>query len=160
MEVCGGRLPDFDMINKMKTLTMVIQETLRVFPPVTFVVREAFRDMKLGNLHVPQGVSLWIPVWTMHRDPTVWGPDAHEFKPERFARGIKGACGDPHVYMPFGLGARTCVGQYFAMVELKIILSLILSKFTFSLSPRYRHSPTFRLIIEPEYSLPLTMKKV
>ncbi|XP_038980808.1 cytochrome P450 714D1-like [Phoenix dactylifera] len=160
MEVCGRRLPDFDMINKMRTLTMVIQETLRVFPPVTFVVREALRDMKLGNLHVPQGVNLWIPVWTMHRDPALWGPDAHEFKPERFARGITGACGNPHVYMPFGMGARTCVGQYFAMVELKIILSLILSKFAFSLSPRYRHSPTFRLIIEPEFCLPLIMRKV
>ncbi|XP_072997583.1 cytochrome P450 714D1-like isoform X2 [Typha latifolia] len=159
VEVCGGRMPDFKMIQMMKTLTMVIQETLRLFPPSSFVVRETFQDMKFGHLHIPKGTNLWIPISTMHHDQALWGLDADEFNPERFAGGVSGACELPQGYMPFGLGARTCVGQNLAMVELKIFLSLILANFTFSLSPKYCHSPSFQLTVRPEFGLPLVVKR-
>ncbi|OVA20272.1 Cytochrome P450 [Macleaya cordata] len=160
-EVCGGhRLPDIDMLRKMKLLNMVIQEALRLYPTVVFLSREVLQDMKLGQVDVPKGVNLWVPVVTLQQDPEIWGPDAHMFNPERFARGITGACKQPHVYMPFGVGTRTCVGQNLAMIELKVILSLILSKFSFSLSPKYRHSPVFNLVIEPKHGVDLLIKKL
>ncbi|XP_058075250.1 cytochrome P450 714C2-like isoform X2 [Magnolia sinica] len=160
LEVCGGQLPDVDMIRKMKVVTMVIQESLRLYPPAAFLSREALRDMELGGIHVPKGLKLWIPILTLHQNPDIWGPDAHEFNPERFAHGIFNACKLPHVYMPFGAGARTCVGQNFAMVELKVVLSGILGKFSFSLSPGYCHSPAFRLTVEPEHGLNLIIRRV
>ncbi|KAK1286788.1 hypothetical protein QJS10_CPB20g00039 [Acorus calamus] len=161
IRVCGDRPPDHHhMLRKMKTLTMVIQETLRLYSPSAFVAREALRDLKLGELRVPKGVNILIPISTMHCDKDVWGPDADAFDPARFARGVSGACRLPHAYMPFGTGTRTCLGQNLAMVELKVVLSMVLSRFNFSLSPSYWHSPAFKLTVETEFGLPLTMTKV
>ncbi|XP_058075248.1 cytochrome P450 714C2-like isoform X2 [Magnolia sinica] len=160
MDICGAHTPDADMTRRMKTLTMVIQETLRLYPPSTFVAREALQDMKFGDIHIPKGINLWICIPKLHQDIDIWGPDASVFNPNRFASGIFGACKLPNVYIPFGLGPRTCLGQNFAMMELKVLLSLILSKFSFSLSPKYCHSPTYRMVVEPEHGLYLTIKRV
>ncbi|KAF8378967.1 hypothetical protein HHK36_028393 [Tetracentron sinense] len=160
VQVCGGRLPNSDMLGKMKTLTMVIQEALRLYPPAAFIAREAFQEMKFGNIQIPKGTNIWIPILMLHEDRDIWGPDVHEFNPERFASGVLGSCKVPHAYMPFGTGSRTCVGQNFAMVELKVVLSLIVSKFSFSLSPKYRHAPAFKLVIEPEHGVVLHIRRL
>lgn len=139
---------------------MVVHESLRLYPPVPVVTREAFEDMKFGDIHVPKGVNVWILLVALHQDPDIWGPDANEFNPERFANGASGACKLLHVYMPFGVGQRTCLGQNFAMAELKIILAQLVSNFSFSLSPKYRHSPTMRMVIEPEHGVNLLIKRL
>ncbi|KAL5539688.1 hypothetical protein UlMin_044965 [Ulmus minor] len=160
LEICGGRVPDNDMLRKMKQLTMVIHESLRLYPPVTVVSREAFKDMKFGNIFVPKGVNIWTMVLTLHTDPEIWGPDSFEFNPKRFAKGITGACKLPHLYMPFGVGPRVCLGQNLAMAELKVLVALILSKFSFALSPKYVHKPAIRLVIEPEQGVDLLVREV
>ncbi|KAA8550471.1 hypothetical protein F0562_002155 [Nyssa sinensis] len=160
LEVCKGQIPDADMIRKMKQLTMVINESLRLYPPVAVVSREALKDMKFGDINVPKGVNLWTLVVTLHTDTKIWGPDACKFNPDRFANGITGACKLPHLYMPFGVGPRVCLGQNLAMVELKILISLILSNFCFSLSPKYVHTPALNLVIEPKYGVDLLVKKL
>ncbi|KAH7537003.1 hypothetical protein FEM48_Zijuj03G0045800 [Ziziphus jujuba var. spinosa] len=159
-EICQGQMPDADMIRKMKVLTMVIYESLRLYPPGPLLSREALEDLKFGNIKIPKGLNVWTLFLTLHYDQEIWGPDAHVFKPERFANGISGSCKHPHVYMPFGAGARICLGQHFAMAELRILLSLILSNFSFSLSPKYRHSPILKVIIEPEHGVDLIMRKL
>uniref|UniRef100_A0A5B6Z559 Cytochrome P450 714C2-like n=1 Tax=Davidia involucrata TaxID=16924 RepID=A0A5B6Z559_DAVIN len=160
LEVCKGQIPDADMIRKMKQLTMVINESLRLYPPVSVVSREALKDMKFGNINVPKGVNVWTLVVTLHTDPEIWGPDAYNFNPDRFANGITGACKLPHLYMPFGVGPRVCLGQNLAMVELKILISLILSNFSFSLSSQYVHTPALNLVIEPKFGVNLLVKKL
>ncbi|KAH7537006.1 hypothetical protein FEM48_Zijuj03G0046300 [Ziziphus jujuba var. spinosa] len=159
-EICQGQMPDADMIRKMKVLTMVIYEALRLYPPAPLVSRESLEDLKFGNINIPKGLNVWTMFLTLHYDQDIWGPDAHVFKPERFANGISGSCKHPHVYMPFGAGARICLGQHFAMAELKLLLSLILSNFSFSLSPKYRHSPVLTVILRPEHGVDLTMRKL
>lgn len=139
-------------------LNMVIHESLRLYPPVAVVSREAFKEMKFGGITVPKGVNVWTMVLTLHTDPEVWGPDAYRFNPDRFAKGITGACKLPHLYMPFGVGPRMCLGQNLAIAELKILVALILSKFSLSLSPKYIHSPALRLVIEPERGVDLLIK--
>ncbi|KAF2290332.1 hypothetical protein GH714_011013 [Hevea brasiliensis] len=140
LEICGGGMPDSDMIRKMKLLNMVIQETLRLYSPVPVVSREAFKNMKFGNINVPKGVNIWTMVLPLHTHPEIWGSDSYKFNPERFANGIAGACKYPFLYMPFGVGPRVCLGQNLAMVELKILIALLLSNFSFSISPKYIHS--------------------
>lgn len=139
---------------------MVIQESLRLYPPVPLVTREALKDMKFNDVYIPKGVDIWVTILTLHTDPEIWGSDAYEFKPDRFANGIAGACKLPHLYMPFGYGPRVCLGQNLAMVELKLLLALILSNFSFSLSPNYTHSPVYRLLIEPERGVNLLVKNL
>lgn len=160
VEICRSSIPDVNMLRKMKLLTMVIQEALRLYPPAPFVTREALQDTKLGDLYVPKGVALWFPTIALNQDPEIWGADSQIFNPDRFSNGIGKACNNPQVYMPFGCGPRVCVGQNFAMIEMKIIISLILSKFSFTLSPKYVHSPTFNLVIQPKYGVNLLVKKV
>nr|AIA82921.1 CYP450-17 [Gentiana rigescens] len=160
LEICNGQIPDYDMIRKMKQLTMAISESLRLYPPASVVSREAFKDMKFGDIKVPKGVNIWTLVTALHTDPENWGRDSYEYNPERFANGITGACKQPHLYMPFGVGPRVCLGQNLALVELKILVSLILSNFSFSLSPNYKHDPTVNLVIEPGQGVNLMLKKL
>ncbi|KAK1697382.1 hypothetical protein QYE76_014079 [Lolium multiflorum] len=163
LEVCGAAEaePDLDMVSRMKTLGMVVQETLRLFPPSSFVVRETFRDMRLGRLHAPKGTYLFVPISAMHHDAASWGPTSRRFDPGRFKDGVAAACKNPQAaFMPFGLGARTCLGQNLAIVEVKTLLAVVLARFAFTLSPDYRHSPAFRFIIEPEFGLRLLIRRV
>lgn len=159
-EVCAGRMPDADMVRKMKSLTMALQESLRLYPTTALQVREAMKDMKFGDIHVPKGVSVWTMIIALHQDVDNWGPDAHLFKPERFANGVTGACKFPYMYMPFGVGPRMCLGQNFALTDLKILVALIVSNYSFTLSPQYRHCPVMRMNIEPEYGVILRIKKL
>ncbi|XP_052211319.1 cytochrome P450 714C2-like [Diospyros lotus] len=160
LQICGEKLPDADMLPSMKTLTMVIQETLRLYPPAAYLAREAFQDIDFKGFQIPKGTTVQIPVAVLHHHPEVWGPDVHQFRPERFANGTLGASKIPHTFMPFGVGPRTCLGQHFAISELKVILSLILSRFSFTLSPAYQHSPAFSLVIEPKEGVILHVKRV
>ncbi|KAL4271987.1 hypothetical protein GQ457_13G017020 [Hibiscus cannabinus] len=160
LEISRGRTPDADMLRKMKQLTMVIQESLRLYPPVAVVSREALEDMKFREISVPKGVNIWLMVLALHTDPEIWGKEAYTFDPNRFAKGIAGACKLPQAYMPFGVGPRVCLGQNLAMVELKLVISLLVSNFAFSLSPNYTHSPVLRLVIEPENGVHLLVKKL
>ena len=141
-------------------LTMVIQETLRLYPPAPYVSRNALKDIQLKNILVPKGINIQIPISILHLDTNLWGSDAHQFNPGRFENGILGACKLPQAYIPFGVGTRICVGQHLAMTELKVMLSLILSKFCFSISPAYRHSPAFRLVIQPEHGVNLQVESI
>ncbi|KAF8009000.1 hypothetical protein BT93_J0096 [Corymbia citriodora subsp. variegata] len=163
----SGQLSDADMIRKMKTISERIpnmnyftMHSLRLYLPVAIVSKEALEDMKFGNIQVPKGVVIWTLMTTLHQDPEIWGPDANQFDSERFANGVTGACKLPYVYMPFGLGPRTCLGQNFAMAELKVLLALIISNFSFSISPKYRHSPALRLVIVPEFGVDLLVRRL
>ncbi|KAJ1439574.1 Cytochrome P450 [Sesbania bispinosa] len=160
LEVCGNGEIDANMLRGMKTLTMVIQETLRLYPTGAYVVRTAYEDINLKGILIPKGMNIQIPITVLQHDPELWGPDVHKFNPERFANGVLGACKIPQAYMPFGIGARVCVGQHLAMTELKVILSLILLKFRFSLSSSYCHSPAFHLVIEPGQGVVLNMTRI
>ncbi|KAF2304406.1 hypothetical protein GH714_030789 [Hevea brasiliensis] len=159
-QFCNDGSIDANSISNLKMITMVIQEALRLFPPAGFVVRETLEEVQIGYITIPKGVCTWTLISTLHRDPTIWGPDADKFKPERFSDGVSKACKFPQAYIPFGLGTRLCVGRNFAMVELKIVISFIVSKFKFSLSPNYVHSPVFRMLVEPENGLQLIIQKV
>ncbi|KAF8007891.1 hypothetical protein BT93_K1783 [Corymbia citriodora subsp. variegata] len=160
VEILGNQALNMDKLHKMKLLNMVIYETLRLYSPGPFLTRETSEEMKFGEFVIPKGVNIWIPISLLHQDPANWGENAHEFHPERFADGISSACKLPNLFMPFGTGIRTCVGQNFAMTELKIILSLLLSKFTFSLSPEYKHLLTYKLFFKPEHGVQLRMEKI
>ncbi|XP_054781984.1 cytochrome P450 714A1-like [Prosopis cineraria] len=159
-QVCPNGIPDADSLPNLKKMTMVIHESLRLFPPGPFLSREAYEDIQIGNLLVPKGVCLWVLIPMLHRDPVIWGPDANEFQPERFNDGVSKACKFPNAYVPFGVGNRLCLGKYFAMVELKVVPALIISRFSFSLSPNYKHSIVYRISLQPEYGVPLIVQRI
>ncbi|KAK7381096.1 hypothetical protein VNO78_33620 [Psophocarpus tetragonolobus] len=153
-EVLKGETPLIDQLSKFTLLHMTIKEAMRLYPPATVLPRMAFEDIHLGDLHIPKGLSVWIPVLAVHHSEELWGKDANEFNPKRFAS----KSFMPGRFIPFALGPRNCVGQSFAMMEAKIILVMLISRFSFTISENYRHAPVVVLTIKPKYGVQVCLK--
>ncbi|XP_048540209.1 cytochrome P450 72A14-like [Triticum urartu] len=141
LHVLGKNQPDSEGINKLKVVTMILHEVLRLYPPIPLHGQEAYKETKLGGITYPAGVTFALPIVCIHQYPDVWGEDVDEFKPERFAEGIAGASKNSPTLFPFGWGPQICVWQNFALLEAKMGLSVILQHFIFELSPSYTHAP-------------------
>ncbi|PIA43966.1 hypothetical protein AQUCO_01800195v1 [Aquilegia coerulea] len=140
-QVLQGKPPDYDSLGRLKIINMVLNETLRLYSPGPFIMKTVEKETKLGNLNIPAGINIEIPLIAVHHDPEQWGADVHQFNPARFAEGAAKASKYPRAFMPFTSGARVCIGMNFAMMEAKITMAMILQKFTFYISPNYKHSP-------------------
>ncbi|XP_063375636.1 cytochrome P450 4C1-like [Cydia amplana] len=115
-------------INKLPYLDRCIKESLRIYPPVHFISRQLTEDVRLSNKYdVPAGVACHISIYDLHHredlypDPTRFDPD--RFLPEHCARR------HPYAYIPFSAGPRNCIGQKFALLEMKLVLAEVLRKF-------------------------------
>ncbi|ONK63137.1 uncharacterized protein A4U43_C07F11790 [Asparagus officinalis] len=155
---CGTEMPNSDTISKLKLVPMVLMETLRLYCPVIEMMRQANKDMNLGGIAIPKGTTLTIPIAIIHRKKELWGDDADEFNPLRFENGITKAAKHPNALLAFSVGPRACIGQNFAMMEAKIVVAMILQRFSFSLSPDYKHKPDDMLTLQPQHGLPIVLK--
>ncbi|XP_047308653.1 cytochrome P450 734A1 [Impatiens glandulifera] len=159
LKVCGPRdVPSKDDIPKLKTLSMILNESLRLYPPAVATIRRTKADVELGSLKVPNGTEILIPILAVHHDQAIWGHDANEFNPARFTDGVARAAKHPVGFIPFGLGIRTCIGQNLAILQAKLTLAMILNRFTFSLSPKYQHAPTVLILLHPQHGAPIIFK--
>jgi cytochrome P450 len=127
--VLGGREPTFHDIPKLVYLRQVIDETLRLRPPVAMVARNALADADLGGYQVRTS-DLVIPFfWAVHRHPDFWSTPA-KFDPERFsADASKGR--NSWSYLPFSAGPRICIGNMFSLIETVLLLAQLLQRFDF-----------------------------
>ncbi|XP_057865292.2 cytochrome P450 CYP749A22 isoform X1 [Cryptomeria japonica] len=141
--------PNFDSMARLKLVNMILFEVLRLYPPIVGLSRRTCKKMQLGSLTVPAGVELVLPTITVNHDEELWGKDAKEFNPHRFSQGISKASTHPAAFTTFGFGPRTCIGQNFALIEAKVMLTMILQRFSFSVSPTYIHSPALIFTVLP-----------
>jgi len=163
LRVVGGAgtpPPDYDGLSRLKIVTMVLHEVLRLYSPLPAVHRRTYKPVELGGVRYPAGVVLALPLLCIHHDRDVWGPDADEFRPERFAEGVARASGDRPAFFPFGGGPRTCIGQNFALLEAKMGLAMILRSFEFELSPSYSHAPFSAPLLKPEHGAQVNLRKL
>ncbi|XP_062187946.1 cytochrome P450 734A5-like isoform X2 [Phragmites australis] len=161
LAVCGRRgLPTKDHLPKLKTLGMIVNETLRLYPPAVAIIRKTKRDVELGGCVVPAGTEILIPIMAVHHDTNVWGADATEFNPARFADSEAGNNRPRHpmAFMPFGGGARVCIGQNLALMEVKVALAVVLQRCEFRLSPAYVHAPQVPMILNPQHGAPVIFR--
>ncbi|KAI9181551.1 hypothetical protein LWI28_016065 [Acer negundo] len=155
---CVMRIPDADMLAKLKLVNMVFLEALRLYCPVIRLFRQGSEDTSIGNLMIPRDTCIEIALVEIHRSEKYWGEDAKEFNPLRFINGISQAAKHPNALLEFGFGPRTCIGQNLAMLAGKTTITLILQRFSLSLSPEYKHTPVDNLLLEPQFGLPIVAK--
>lgn len=161
MKVCGSRdIPTKEDIVKLKTLGMILNESLRLYPPAIATIRRAKADVDLGSYKIPRGTELLIPILALHHDRALWGQDATEFNPARFSEGVARAARHPMAFIPFGLGARTCIGQNLALMQAKLVLAILLRRFSFGLGPGYQHAPTVLMLLYPQYGAPIVFRRL
>jgi cytochrome P450 len=120
-DVLGDRPPEFGDLPDLEYTERVLNEAMRIYPPVPQIPRETTEQLELGGYTIPAGATVAPSQWTIHRDERFWD-DPMTFRPERFA----GEDDRPEfAYFPFGGGPRRCIGQQFAMVEGKLILATL-----------------------------------
>ncbi|KAG6658543.1 cytochrome P450 734A1-like [Carya illinoinensis] len=162
LRVCGTRdVPNKDDVVKLKMLSMILNESLRLYPPAIATIRRAKADVDLGGYKVPCGTEILVPILAVHHDQALWGNDSNEFNPGRFSDGgASRAAKHPTAFIPFGHGVRTCIGQNLAMLQTKLALSIILQRFSFRLAPTYRHAPTVLMLLSPQYGAPILFQSL
>ncbi|MBZ0285804.1 MAG: cytochrome P450 [Anaerolineae bacterium] len=145
--VLDGRLPAFADLLCLPYTEMVIKESMRLYPPAWVTTREVIEDIELGSYPIRKGSIIIMSIYTMHRDPRYWNePD--QFRPERFASGWEDRV-PKYAYFPFGGGPRVCVGNQFAMMEAKLVLATIISRFQMKLVPGQQIVPDPLITLRP-----------
>ncbi|KAB2039767.1 hypothetical protein ES319_D02G033500v1 [Gossypium barbadense] len=159
IDIFGNQNPHLEGIAKLKIMTMIINETLRLYGPSNGLPRTVAREVQLGKLVLPANIDVLSLNIGLHSDPHLWGDDVHLFKPERFAEGIAKATNyTAAAFFPFGFGPRSCVGMTLATIETKIALSMILQRYTITISPAYVHSPIPILTIRPRHGIQIILE--
>jgi cytochrome P450 len=155
----GDRDPVYEDLHKLRYTAMVVEEVMRLYPPVWILPRRAVAEDEVGGYHVPAGSDVLICPYTLHRHPAFWDQPAR-FDPDRM---------DPdrpndrprYAYIPFGAGPRFCVGQHLGMLEATFVIAMITREM------RLTKVPNFQVVPEPMLSLrvggghlPMTVRTV
>ena len=114
-------------LTEMRYTQQVLEETLRLYPPVWLFTRRSIDDDELEHYDVPPGTDIYLSPYILHRSEHIW-PNADEFDPSRFAL-VEGKPRKDRPYFPFSLGPRRCLGEYFSFLEMKVHLGLLLPRF-------------------------------
>ncbi len=155
--VLGGRAPTLADLPNLKYTRMVIDETLRLYPPAFGVTRQSLGADTFGDYTVPANASLTLLFYAAHRDPRWWA-NPEQFDPERFTP--EQSEGRPaFAYAPFGGGPRLCIGNQFALTEAQLILATLAQRYRLRLVPGHpvRANPVFAL--RTSHGMPMTLEK-
>ena len=153
-EVGDGRI-DAEALSKLELTERVVLEALRLYPPAWGVERTVRAPVQLAGVDLRKGDILLVCQYTLHRDPRFWREPAR-FDPERFAPAVAGSR-PRFVYIPFGGGARICIGKAFAIMEAKLILAAVIRRLAFVMPTGSRAELDPGVTLRPRGGLRMTM---
>jgi cytochrome P450 len=137
---------------------MVLQEALRLYPPIWVLSRKAIADDELGGFSIPQGSMVILSPYATHHHPALWGQpevfDPERFTPERVAT-------RPHyAHFPFGGGPRLCIGSNFALMEAQLVLATVAQRYRLRLAAGHPVVPEAKITLRPRYGMPMTLQRI
>jgi len=155
--VLNGNVPTAQDIPKLVFARMVIEEAMRLYPPVPFLSRQALGPDRLGDVEVRPRSLVVVAPWVVHRHRLLW-EEPELFEPERFAPDRR-ALVPRFGYLPFGAGPRICIGAGFAMQEAVIALAMIVQRFRFRLIADAEVEPVAWITLRPSHGLPMRLER-
>jgi cytochrome P450 len=156
-QVLGSRSPEFEDVEHLPYVKMVMNETMRLYPPVWMMPRTPIEDFTLGDYSIKKGSSLFITPFFVHRDERYY-PDPDTFDPERWTDEERRK--RPKMsFFPFGAGPRVCVGEAFSMYHLVVIMAAICQRYEFRLVPGQKVDIVARITLKPSHGMNMILKR-
>lgn len=156
-KVLAGAAPSQFELQQLSYTRMVIEESLRLYPPVWLIPRQAIADDEISGYKIPANSNILFSVYSLHRHPNFW-PNPERFDPERFTT-EKASARAYCSYLPFGAGPRSCLGGRFGMMEATIILAMIAQKYHLNLVSDHSVKPEASLTLHPRPGLLMKILK-
>jgi len=153
--VLGGRAPNHEDLSKLTYTRMVIDESMRLYPPVHTIAREALADDTLAGRHVPKGSTVLIVPWVLHRHLKLW-QNPGRFNPERFSP-EQSAARPRFSYLPFGGGRRICIGAAFATAEATILLATVAQRYRLRLLSGHPVEPQGLITLRARHGMKMVL---
>jgi cytochrome P450 len=153
--VCGSRAPTVADVPNLEWCRAVIDETLRLYPPVPMLARQAKNADEFMDLKVEAGSLVIVTPWLLHRARDLWD-QPERFMPERFMNGNRPT---PYTYVPFAIGPRLCAGLSFGLTESVLALAILIQRFKVRVAPGTKVEPVCRLSLRPMGGLPVTIER-
>jgi len=143
----GDRLGTADDLTRTPFIEQVLQETLRLYPPVALLARNVLESNRIYDREIRPGDTVFLNIYALHRH-RLWWENPGAFDPDNFTP-EKVAARDRYLHLPFGAGPRICVGANFAMMQARIVLTTLLSRFTFAPAGPVP-TPVMHMTVRPE----------
>ncbi len=156
--VLQGRLPGLNDLAQLPYLSQVFNEVLRLYPPTSLLARKALYDTDFNGYPIKTNTTLLVSVYAVHRWPQYFA-NPERFDPERFNPENAGKL-PPFAFIPFGVGARSCLGEHLAPLEAKLILATLLQKVSLELvEASLELEPELAFSLRPKSALKLRVKR-
>jgi cytochrome P450 len=157
-QALAGRTAEISDFPNLRYTKMVLDEALRLYPPVWTISRTAVDDDQIGNFEVKKGTNVMLCAYAVHREARLWA-DPERFDPTRFDTELHKAP-EPYAYFPFGAGVRSCLGSRFAVMEALIVLATIAGEFSLHLAPGQVVEPEPMITLRPRGQIFMDLERV
>lgn len=156
-EVLSGRIPTPDDLPKLTYLRQVLDETMRLYPPVPVMLRTAAAEDVVCGRRIARNSTIVVAPWIIHRHRKLWDDpdrfDPERFTPERIASRPRGS------YLPFAIGPRACIGAPLAMMQLLVAIAVLAQRFRFRIVPDHPVQPVGWTTLRPHRGIRITVEK-
>lgn len=144
-------------VSSIPYLKQVVQESMRIYPPVWAIARRSHHDERFGDYDVPAGAYIGIVPYALHRHPEFW-PDPERFDPDRFAPNPTESR-HSYCYLPFAAGPRACIGLGMAMLEIQLVLAQIVQRYDVHVVPGHPVETSAKVTLKQRYGMPLRLSR-